>query len=252
MTSSSNINELLHQIQVFKSGNAGSPTVPVNVIVQEADDLYLWCQDDQEQLIQAGIDWNQVSLIPICAKICREFQSQWLKNYKSTDKIKKEWETKSPEAMNLRTELLHDFGFAFRKDEQLLAQLKEFTQKQSRASLVQSLNDLEVIGRGQQLLLDAIGFDASKLERSAELAPEMATLIAQMESNKKQNDESKTMRDQAYAYLKQLVDELRECGKYKFRDNPERLVGYISDYWKSRNSTRVKKSSFDDQQTQNN
>lgn len=243
MPSSVDYNELLLQIKAFKSGNAGSPTVPVNVFVQEADDLYLWCQDDREQLIQAGLDWNQVSLIPLCAKICREFQSQWLKTYKSTDKIKKEWETKSPEAMNLRSELQHDFAFAFRNDEQLLSQIREIAQKQSRASLVQSLNDLEVIGRGQKPLLDAIGFDSSKLDRSAGLAPEMAKLIAQMESSKKQNDESKLVRDQAYAYLKQLVDIVRVCGKYKFRENPERLAGYLSDYWKSRNITRVKKSS---------
>jgi len=243
MPSPVDYNELLLQIRAFKSGNASSPTVPVNVFVQEADDLCLWCQDDREQLIQAGLDWNQVSLIPVCAKICREFQSQWLKNYKSTDKIKKEWETKSTEALNLRIELLHDFGFAFRKDEQLLVQIKEIAQKQSRASLVQSLNDLEVIGRGQKTLLDTIGFDSTKLDRSAALSPEMAKLIAQMESSKKQNDESKTMRDQAYGYLKQLVDEVRVCGKYKFRENPERLAGYHSDYWKSRNTTQVKKSS---------
>lgn len=246
MPSSVDYNELLLQIKAFKSGNAGSPTVPVNVFVQEADDLYLWCQDDREQLIQAGLDWNQVSLIPACAKICREFQSQWLKTYKSTDKIKKEWETKSPEAMNLRSELQHDFAFAFRKDEQLLAQIKEIAQKQSRASLVQSLNDLWVIGRGQKPLLNAIGFDSSKLDRSAGLAPEMADLIARLEGNKKLTDESKLMRDQAYAYLKQLVDELRFGGKYKFRENPERLAGYHSDYWKGRNTIRVKKLSLDD------
>ena len=243
MTSTNNNDELLLQIRAFKSGKAGSPSVPVNVIVQESDDLYLWCQDDQEQLILAGLDWNQVSLIPVCAKICREFQSQWLKNYKSTDKVKLEWDTKSPEALNLRSELLHDFGFAFRKDKQLLAQIKEIAQKQSRISLVQSLNDLSELGRGHMDLLESINFDPLKLERAARLVPEMADLIARIERNKKLSDESKIMRDQTYAFLKQLVDEVRVCGKYKFRENPERLAGYLSDYWKSRNSVRGKKSS---------
>lgn len=243
MTSTIDNNDILLQIRAFKSGNAGSPTVPVNVIVQEADDLYLWCQDDQEQLIQAGLDWNQVSLIPVCAKICREFQSQWLKNYKSTDKIKLEWDTKSPEALNLRSELLHDFGFAFRKDAQLLAQLNEIAQKQSRASLVQGLNDLAELGREHLALLESINFDQLKLEAASRLAPEMADLIARIERNKKLSDESKMMRDQAYTFLKQLVDEVRVCGKYKFRENPQRLAGYSSDYWKSRNTTRMKKLS---------
>ena len=246
MTSTNDNNELLLRIRAFKSGNVGSPTVPVNVIVQEADDLYLWCQDDQEQLILAGLDWNQASLIPVCAKMCREFQSQWLKNYKSTDKIKLEWDTKSPETLNLRSELLHDFGFAFRKDEQLLAQIKEIAQKQSRASLVQSLNNLAELGREHMTLLESINFDPLKLETATRLAPEMADLIARIERNKKLSDESKTMRDQTYAFLKQLIDEVRMCGKYKFREKPERLAGYLSDYWKGRNTTRRKKSSPDD------
>ena len=242
MLSTIDNDELLLQIRTFKSGNTGSPTVPVNVVVQEADDLYLWCQDDQEQLVQAGIDWDQVLLIPVCAKICREFQSQWLKNYKSADKDKLEWETKSPEALKLRSELLHDFEFAFRKNEQLLAQIKEIAQKQSRASLVQSLNDLAQLGWKHIALLDVIHFDPLKLETAARLAPEMADLIARINRNKKLSDDSKTMRDQSYAFLKQLVDEVRVCGKYKFRENPERLAGYLSDYWKSRNSGRAKKS----------
>jgi len=246
MTSTNDNNELLLQIRAFKSGKAGSPNVPVNVVVQEADDLYLWCQDDQEQLILAGLEWNQVSLIPVCAKMCREFQSKWLKNYKSTDKIKLEWDTKSPEALNLHSELLHDFGFAFRKDEQLLAQIKEIAQTQSRASLVQGLNDLAKLGREHVALLESINFDPMKLETASRLAPEMADLIARIECNKKLSDESKTMRDQTYAFLKYLIDEVRVCGKYKFRKNPERLAGYLSDYWKSRNSTRGKKSSPDD------
>lgn len=246
MPSAIDNDELLHTIRTFKSGKAGSPTVPVNVLVQEADDLYLWCQDDQEQLMLAGLDWNQVSLIPACAKICREFQSQWLKNYKSADKTKLEWESKSPEAVNLRSELLHDFGFAFRNNEQLLAQLKEITREQSRASFVQSLNDLAVLGREHLAMLEVIHFDRTKLETASRLVPEMADLIARMERNKKQTDESKLMRDQSYAYLKQLVDVVRACGKYKFRENPERLAGYLSDYWKGRNTIRAKKASLED------
>lgn len=246
MPSAIDNDELLQTIRTFKSGKAGSTTVPVNVLVQEADDLYLWCQDDQEQLMLAGLDWNKVSLIPACAKICRDFQSQWLKNYKSADKTKLEWESKSPEAVNLRSELLHDFGFAFRNNEQLLAQLKEITRDQSRASLVQSLNDLATLGREHLATLELINFDRAKLETASRLAPEMADLIARMERNKKQTNESKLMRDQSYVYLKQLVDEVRTCGKYKFRDNPERLAGYLSDYWKGRNTTRAKKSSPED------
>jgi len=45
------------------------------------------------------------------------------------------------------------------------------------------------------------------------------------------------IRDQAFTYLKLAVDEIRECGKFAFWRNPDRLKGYISKYWK-----QIKKS----------
>jgi hypothetical protein len=42
----------------------------------------------------------------------------------------------------------------------------------------------------------------------------------------------KIIRDKAYAHLKELVDEIREAGKYVFRNNKNRLKGYSSDYWR--------------------
>lgn len=35
--------------------------------------------------------------------------------------------------------------------------------------------------------------------------------------------------------MKVLVDEIREAGKYVFRNNKNRLKGYSSDYWKMQN-----------------
>jgi hypothetical protein len=41
--------------------------------------------------------------------------------------------------------------------------------------------------------------------------------------------------DKAYTHMKVLVDEIREAGKYVFRNNKNRLKGYSSDYWKKQN-----------------
>ncbi|MCX6580051.1 MAG: hypothetical protein NT166_07690 [Candidatus Aminicenantes bacterium] len=40
--------------------------------------------------------------------------------------------------------------------------------------------------------------------------------------------EVKRIRDQAYTYLKEAVDEIRRTGQYVFRRNKERYIGYIS------------------------
>jgi hypothetical protein len=41
-----------------------------------------------------------------------------------------------------------------------------------------------------------------------------------------------------------LVDEIREAGKYVFRNDKNRLKGYSSDYWKKQN--RSKKEETDE------
>jgi hypothetical protein len=48
----------------------------------------------------------------------------------------------------------------------------------------------------------------------------------------------KIIRDKAYTHLKMLVDEVREAGKYVFRNNKNRLKGYSSSYWKKRNRSK--------------
>ncbi|WP_212217115.1 hypothetical protein [Carboxylicivirga linearis] len=38
--------------------------------------------------------------------------------------------------------------------------------------------------------------------------------------------------------MKNLVDEIREAGKYVFRKNPKRLNGYSSAYWRKQNQNK--------------
>jgi len=52
--------------------------------------------------------------------------------------------------------------------------------------------------------------------------------------------EAMIIRDKAYTYMKQAVDEIRECGKFVFWRNPDRLKGYMSDHWRKINQEKAK------------
>ena len=236
-------NDLIIRIKNFEPDEAIKLNMPLNVFVQEADDVFVWCKDDREVLTQVGLDWASVELIPECTRFCREFQSQWQKKLKTTSKLKKDWDNTASEARNLHADLLHDYGFAFRKDAQLLVKLKEMSSVSSQAKLVQALNDMAALANGQSQLLDVIHFNYANVERAKELVPLLAELIARMESYKKQKDEIKEMRDKSYAFLKAIIDELKETAKYCFRKNPERLAGYLSDYWAKKNMQRTTSNS---------
>jgi hypothetical protein len=92
--------------------------------------------------------------------------------------------------------------------------------------------DIAVLGRENPEPLTAIGFDLTQLDLAATRADELANLLAEANADKADPNESKIIRDKAYTHMKALVDEIREAGKYVFRNNKNRLKGYSSDYWR--------------------
>jgi len=112
-------------IEAIGEKQAVYPAIPVDVALQESEDLYVWCQPDKEPLVKAGLDWNMVTDLPVRTGACRYIQSEWQKEYKSLEQAQKEWSEKSPEAYSLRDELIHHFYHAFYK----LPDLYSITQK---------------------------------------------------------------------------------------------------------------------------
>jgi hypothetical protein len=49
------------------------------------------------------------------------------------------------------------------------------------------------------------------------------------------------LRDRAFTYLKLAIDKIRECGRFVFWRNPDRLKGYTSDYWKQQKKSATEK-----------
>ena len=100
--------------------------------------------------------------------------------------------------------------------------------------MIQDLNDLSVLGKANTGAFPA-GFDVTKPDTAAVKADEMDDLPATANGDKAEQNESKVIRDKAYTYLKELVDEVREAGKYLFRKDEVRYRGYTSAYRRKKN-----------------
>jgi len=240
-------NAKLDTIKAIPDGEINEPSMPVDVFLQEAEDLYHWSLDDAEQLAVVGITAEMISDLPVRAGACREAQSIWNKDYRSQQEAQKAWAIQAPLAYAFRNDLLQSLRFAYRKDESLLSRVRAITDGNGHADMIQDLNDLAVLGRENPDPLTAIGFDLSQLDLAATRADELADLLAEANGDKADPNESKVIRDKAYAHLKVLVDEIREAGKYAFRNDKNRLKGYSSQYWKKQNR---QKSEADTQVTE--
>lgn len=232
-------NDLLADIQAIPDEETTEPTLPVDVALQEAENLHHWSLDDAAALEVVGITADMISALPVRAGACREAQSIWNKDYRSQQEAQKQWAEQAPDAYTLRDDLLASMRFAYRKDEALLSRVSAITEGGGHADMIQDLNDIAVLGRENTDRLTAIGFDLDQLDLAATRADELADLLAEANGDKADANQSKLIRDKAYTHLKAQVDEIREAGKYVFRKDPNRLKGYASDYWRRQNRKKA-------------
>jgi len=225
-------NDQLAAIQAIPDEETNEPAIPVDVALQEAENLHHWSLDDAAALQVVGITTGMINELPVRAGACREAQSIWNKDYRSQQEAQKQWAEQVPEAYAFRDDLLASMRFAYRKDEALLGRVSAITEGSGHSDMIQDLNDIAVLGRENPDPLTAIGFDLDQLDLAATRADELADLLAEANGDKADPNESKIIRDKACTHMKALVDEIREAGKYVFRNNKNRLKGYSSEYWR--------------------
>lgn len=242
MSNSEDYNAKLENILAIPDDQIKVPSPPVPVALQEAEDLYHWSMDDKEALKVVGITLTMLKDLPVRTGACREAHSIWNKSFHSKEGILREWKTQAPLAFEFRDDLLQTMRYAYRKDEFLLGRVAALRAGGSNADMIQDLNDIAVVGKEYPEPLAAIGFDIAKLDQAAMLSDELAILRAKTNRDKEKQNELKVIRDKAFVYLKELVDEIRDAGKYVFRKDPQRYKGYISAFWKKKNSKTPKTS----------
>lgn len=238
MSSTTDYNELLPVISAINPADVLTPNIPIDVFVQEAENLYHWCKDDQQALTKVGLDWNLVLSLPPRSGACRESQSIWIKERNTRQEAEQEWKDQAPAAFALRDQLIHDFRFAFRKFDGLLARVDEIALGDTNSDMVQDLNDLSVLGKANPDLLTTISFDMPLLDTAADVSDRMGDLLGATNGERKEDSEAMLIRDKAFTYLKQAIDEIRECGKFAFWRTPDRLKGYFSEHWQKANADK--------------
>ena len=226
----------LETITAIPESDLKSPVMPVDVFLQEAENLYHWARDDEADLTGVGLDWGWVTDLPVRAGALREAESIWFKKRFSQQETVKNWVASSEAGYALRDRMLHSFRYAYRKDPGLLARVSQITDGTGHADMIQDLNDIAVLGRGHIEPLLAINLDPAMLEEAAAASDHLSDLLARANVDREQATRTRIVRDQAYTHLKEAVDEVRDCGQYVFIGNEARLKGYISQYHKKANA----------------
>lgn len=229
----------LPAIQAIPDSSVKEPDIPVAIALQEAEDLKEWCTNDKDVLVKAGLDWTLVENLPQRIGALRYIQSQWAKDYLTQEAAQKEWKEKSPAAYGLRDDLVHHLLHGYHNIPDLLSKTQKIAEGSGHADMIQDLSDLSVLGKANPEPLKKINLDMTLLDKAATLSDEMAALLAKANGERQSDNNLKIVRDKAYTYMKQAVDEIRRNGHYVFWHNTDREKGYTSKYHQhSRNSAK--------------
>ncbi|MGQ1910954.1 hypothetical protein ACT3CE_14345 [Marinifilum sp. RC60d5] len=234
-------NSLL-EIKSITTENIIEPTIPVSTYLQDAENLVLWTKDDLNELARVGIRQQHIDELIVRIDICRKVQTCWIHSKETQSELDKNWKKELQTGKDLYRELLHYFTYAFRNDEKLSKTLKRNKKANSHASLIQTLSNLRVLGDANKDLLEKISFDFQLLTKASDLSNRLGILAGKCHANNWNIKENKRFRDKTYTYLKLCIDEIRDAGKFVFRDNKKRLRGYMIAYYLKKNAEhRTKK-----------
>ena len=226
------------EVSAIADGETLILNMPCYAYVSETETLEMWANQDREKLIIGGISIERIAQIGIRSMVLRDYQSAWIVVRRTGKDAEKEWKTFAIEAYDLCGEMKHAFKYAFRNEPELLGRVNEIAEGTGDSDMIQDLKTYSQLGLKYKDLLKPIGFDVSKLDAASTMSDEGANLLAEANGSKLKGNEQKVLRDKAYTYLKEVVDEVRACGKYLLWKDKKRLVGYESSHWKNQNSRR--------------
>ncbi|TVZ39343.1 hypothetical protein P886_3743 [Alteromonadaceae bacterium 2753L.S.0a.02] len=228
----------LATLQAIPDDAIKSCPMPIGIYIQEAQNLYQWAKKDIAALQGAGVSEEDIEQIPLRVDLLRIAEARWQAEFQARKDATAEWMEKSPGAYELRNNLLRALRYAFRNNEDLLQHVSSVAEGDSHADMIMDLATLAVLGEQQQALLESIQFDMNLLLEANAVANAMSVLLALANGDKLEGNDGRKLRDQAFTYLKQIVDEVRACGKYVFFNHEIRLKGYVSAYYRQQRSTR--------------
>ena len=233
MTNQENYETIKEELLSTPENEIVKPGMPVDTYINEAEDKNYYATQDKDKLVAAGLNEVYISSLPVRIGALRYAQSEWTTESENKNEAEKDWKLLSEEAMALHRVLLHDFRFAYRNDADQKKVVDKIAEGSGYGDMVQDFSDQHAFGTANPQALLTIGFDNTKLEKALEFANTMGPLLSAINGERDENDKpTKEMRDRAYVYLKEAVDQICEYGKYVFWEDEERLEKYSSEYYR--------------------
>ncbi len=208
--------------------------MPMSIYIGEAETLVKVIADDVDILMDAGMTIEMINKLATLVGALRYVQSKCNAVHNLTTSSQKIWDENEVDAVDLKIECIRALRYAFRKEPDLLQRVDSIEDGTGQPDLIQDLNDLSILGLENFEYIAAINYPRERIEEAGALSDRMGELYGQKESTAEKS-ERKQLRDQTFALLKELVDELYACGQYVHHGNKDRQQKHRSEYLRRKN-----------------
>lgn len=206
--------------------------VPLDTFFKEAAALAhtVSLPEVRERLLAVGLEPEKIDRLPLALIVAQEAQAAWVsvkgRSYSNAlvDLI--------AQAHKERSDILAAARFHLRSDRIVLETLNAIAEGEGLADLVQDLFALwHLVEQHAPAFERDKTFDAPVRARTArELAERLQQTQTQEQFDVLQH-KLREQRDRSYTYLSRLVHEIRQTGRYAFRNDPALVGRFSSAYW---------------------
>lgn len=234
---------LMSEIDSIPANAITSSRIPMDTFLQEGNDLWtvVRIEDVAARLLKVGVDPVKLEFLGPTIDLLRDRQSTWIV---VRDRTKSESQVlREAAGASLRSELVAAGRWHLRHDKQAQSVLDAISQGDSAEDLIQDLEDLATLLEKHHgtFATDQTWEVSTKTEQARSLASEIragkSAAIADLSQ-----EEAKVNRDRAFTYLDGLITEIRDGGRWAFRNDPTRLRWFGSAYARRRGANARAKS----------
>jgi len=236
MSNESDYDSLLAALREIDARKVMTPVVPVSQFTQEAEALIAWIGPDRAALEAVGITPTLMDSLPARVGGLRQSESNWNALRFTKEEAQQAFAEMSEGAFGLLEAIQRHMRFAFRDRPDLIARLCPRPSTLSNGEKIQALNNMAVLGKENPEPLTAAGFDLALLDEAAAASDELSRLGGEALGERIAGSAAKDMRDRAYTYLKDAVDQVRTAGRFLFWKDENRLRGYRAIFKTRRNA----------------
>lgn len=225
MESENYYNQLEDKLKAIPAEEVKRPAIPVKIYTSESENLQYAAREDREDFIAKGINVGYLDSLDARIGALRHAQAKWNDVYKEFGDKKKLWLEKAAIAKRTHKLVVHSLRFIAHNDDSLKSKIDAIVEGSGDADLIQDLADLGIMASSNEAALVAIGYDTKLTEDCKVMADELANLLAEINGSDK--SDVMDMRNRAYVYLKEAVDEIKRYGKYVFWEDKDRKSIYF-------------------------